>query len=83
MSDYDSLLSNASQLPVDQRIELIEALWNTVPNDVVPLLSDEWQSEIQRRSAEYDTGSVQPIPWEQIRADALRRAGLTMPYDAR
>ncbi len=83
MSDYDSLLSNASQLPVDQRIELIEALWNTVPNDVVPLLSDEWQSEIQRRSAEYDTGSVQPIPWEQIRADALQRAGLTMPYDAR
>jgi putative addiction module component (TIGR02574 family) len=83
MSDYDSLLSNASQLPVDQRIELIEALWNTVPNDAVPRLSDEWQNEIQRRSAEYDTGSVQPIPWEQIRADALQRAGLTMPHDAR
>ena len=33
MSDYDSLLANASQLPLDARIQLIEALWDTVPDD--------------------------------------------------
>ena len=39
----------------------------------MPPLSDEWIAEINRRSAEYDAGLVQPVPWEQIRADALRR----------
>lgn len=83
MSDYESLLADASQLPVDQRIQLIEAVWDTVPEDALPPISDEWLAEIQRRSAEYDAGQVQPIPWEQIRADALRRAGLTVPNEAR
>ena len=73
MADYDTLLSDASQLPLDERIQLIEALWDTVPDNAPPPLSDEWLAEINRRSAEYDTGLVQPVPWEQIRADALRR----------
>ena len=67
MSDYDSLLSDAGQLPLDQRIELIDALWVTVP-PALPPLSDEWRAEIGRRSAEYDAGDSRPIPWEQVRA---------------
>jgi len=55
------------------RVQLIEALWDTLPNDAMPPLSDEWLAEINRRSAEYDAGQVQPIPWEQIRTEALRR----------
>lgn len=70
MSDYDTLLSDASQLPLDVRIQLIEALWDTVPEDALPPLSDEWLAEINRRSAEYDAGLVKPIPWEQIRSGA-------------
>lgn len=70
MSDYDSLLADASQLPLDTRIQLIETLWDTVPQDAVPPLSDEWVAEINRRSAEYDAGLVSTVPWEQVRADA-------------
>jgi putative addiction module component (TIGR02574 family) len=73
MSDYDSLLSDAAQLPVDARIRLIDALWDTLPDDAMPPLSDEWLAEINRRSADYDAGLAQPIPWEQVRAEALRR----------
>lgn len=79
MSDYDSLFADASQLPLDVRIRFIEALWDTVPEDALPPLSDEWVAEIDRRSAEYDAGIVQAIPWEQVRAEARRRAGLTVP----
>lgn len=77
MVDYDSLLADASQLPLGVRIQLIEALWDTVPDDAVPRFNDEWIAEIQRRSAEYDAGLVQGTPWEQIRSAALQRAGLT------
>ena len=44
-----------------------------VPDESRPALSDEWVAEIERRSAEYDAGSVPPIPWEKIRAESLRR----------
>jgi len=73
MADYDSLLSDASQLPLDARIQLIEALWDTVPEDAMPPLSEEWVAEINRRSDEYDAGNVQTIPWEQIRTEAIGR----------
>jgi putative addiction module component (TIGR02574 family) len=73
MNDYQSLLANASELPVGQRVQLIDALWDTLPENAMPPLSDEWLAEIKRRSAEYDAGTVEPISWEQVRADAMRR----------
>jgi putative addiction module component (TIGR02574 family) len=76
MADYESLLSDASQLPVGERIQLIETLWDTVPEDSLPPLSNEWLAEINRRSAKFDAGAVQPIPWEQVRVEALHRAGI-------
>ena len=76
MLNYESLLADASRLPVVDRIQLVEALWDTVPADSLPPLTDEWLEEIKRRSAEYESGSVQTVPWEQIRADALRRVGM-------
>jgi putative addiction module component (TIGR02574 family) len=76
-SSYETLLADASSLPVPDRIQLIEALWDTLPADSLPPLTDEWVAEIERRSAEYDAGSVQTVPWEQVRAEALRRVGAT------
>ena len=83
MLNYESLLADASLLPVADRIQLIEALWDTVPTDSLPPLTDEWREEVRRRSAEYESGLVQTVPWEQIRADALRRVGATQSNAAR
>jgi putative addiction module component (TIGR02574 family) len=73
MPDYDSLLASASELPLDARIQFIEALWTTVPDEALPPLSSEWVSEIERRSAEYDNGSVRPVAWNEVRNDAIAR----------
>jgi putative addiction module component (TIGR02574 family) len=75
MPDLQGILADAAQLPLADRIQLIEALWDTVPDDSLPPLSNEWLSEIRRRSEEFDTGRAVTVPWEQVRADALRRAG--------
>jgi len=83
MPGYEALLADATQLPLAERIQLIEALWDTVPDDSLPPLSEEWLTEIRRRSAEYDSGTVEVVPWEEIRADALRRAGVTQPNATR
>lgn len=82
MPDYETVLADARRLPQVERVQLIEALWDTLPADSLPPLTEQWLAEIQRRSAEYDSGLVDTFPWEQVRADALRRAGLTVPDDA-
>lgn len=73
MPDYETLLADASLLPVAARVQLIEALWDTLPADRLPPLTDAWIAEIERRSAEFDSGLVQTTPWEQIRAAWLSR----------
>jgi len=73
MSNVESILADAAQLSVDERIELAEALWNTLPEASIPPISVEWLAEIEKRSAEYDAGLTTAVPWEDIRADALRR----------
>ena len=79
MPTYETLLADATRLPVPDRIQLIDAIWDTLPADSLPPLSDEWAAEIRRRSAEYDSGAAETVPWEQIKAEALRRAGVTVP----
>jgi putative addiction module component (TIGR02574 family) len=73
MTKYEALLADAAQLPIPDRIELIEALWDTVPEGSLPPLSAEWLAEIERRSAEYDAGAVPTIPWEVVKSEAMLR----------
>lgn len=79
MPTFESLLADAAQLPVAERLQLIDAIWETVPADSLPPLSEEWLVEIQRRSAEYDAGSTETVSWTQIRDEALRRIGVMKP----
>lgn len=79
MPTYETLLAEATRLPLADRIQLIDAIWDTVPADFSPPLSDEWVAEIQKRSAEFDSGSVETVPWEQVKAEALGRLRTTVP----
>lgn len=76
MSQFESVLSAASQLPIAERLQLIDALAATVPDDCPPTLSPEWLAELERRSAEIASGEVTPIPWEQVRSDMFKKVGL-------
>ncbi len=76
MGDYQSVLLAANALPVADRLRLIDALAASVPDDQPPTLSDEWLSEINRRSDEIDGGQVQAASWNDVRNDLRRRVGL-------
>lgn len=79
MPTYENVLADAARLQVADRIQLIDAIWDTLPPDSLPPLTDEWLAEVQRRSAEYDSGAAGTVSWEQVRAEALRRVGVTTP----
>jgi putative addiction module component (TIGR02574 family) len=78
MPMYEALLAEAIRLPVAERIQLIDEIWETLPDDHLPPLSDEWVAEIRRRSADYDRGSAETVSWEQVKAEALRRVGIVV-----
>jgi putative addiction module component (TIGR02574 family) len=75
MTDFSSILSAAQQLPEQDRLRLIDALWETVPPETEAHFSEEWAREIERRVAELDSGTAKTVPWAQIREEALARIG--------
>ena len=75
MNDFRSILSAAQQLHEQDRLRLIDALWDTVPAESEAPFSDQWAREIERRVAELDAGTAATVPWSQIRDEALARIG--------
>lgn len=80
MLDYQSVMNAANELPISERFQLMEDVWENLPPESVPALSEEWLAEIRRRSDEFDSGNVQAISWEEVRAAALHRIGIDVSH---
>ncbi len=76
MSEYESVLAAAVQLSLPDRLRLIDDLASSVPDGHPPALSSEWLAEIERRSAELDSGAVTVEPWPGIRERLFREHGV-------
>lgn len=67
----------ALKLSVDERIELVEAIWDTVAPDAdvesLPL-SEAHRAELDRRLADLEADPDAGSPWEEVRA-RLERDG--------
>ena len=61
-----------NQLNVDQRLDLIGLLWDSIPDSVETLGVPEWhRQELERRLAAADAAPEAGIPWQQV-MDRLR-----------
>jgi putative addiction module component (TIGR02574 family) len=71
--DWDHL----RQLPIVERLQLVEDLWDTIaeeaPDQAIPL-SPELAAELDRRLAEHEANPTAGRPWAEVRADILARA---------
>ena len=62
------------RLSVDDRIELVHAIWDTIPTgSLTPLLTEVQRRELERRLADHVADPDDVVPWEQILAEALAR----------
>lgn len=75
MVDYQSVLNSALQLSDDDRLRLIEALWDLIPPDADLPLHPDWAAELDRRVTALEHGAEKTISWEEVRAAALDRIG--------
>ena len=70
--DHSDLL----RLSVTERIELIEALWDSIADapETLPL-TEAQEREIDRRLAEHERDPSSAIPWEEVRERLRARYG--------
>ena len=66
------LLQQASTLDIDEQIELVEAMWDSiVSRGAAPALTEAQKTELDHRLADHLANPNDVIPWSEIRADAL------------
>ena len=63
-------LSELLELPVDQRLQLVEAIWDSLAEvpEAVPI-SDNVREELDRRLAAYYEDPSSARPWREIKAE--------------
>jgi len=69
----DQLLQAALALPDEDQLRLLDALGAAVDERGLRPFDDSWLAEIRRRSAEFEAGTVRPIPWSEVKARARGR----------
>lgn len=68
----EQLLQAALALSDEEQLQLIAALFAAVDERGLRPFDDSWLEEVRRRSAEYDAGSIQAIPWAEVKERARR-----------
>ena len=62
-------------LTIIERLELAQALWESVPDQERPPISDARRAELLRRAAEDDARPDDVVPWDQVKAGITARLG--------
>ncbi len=62
------------QLDVDERLALIEALWDSISADesAIPL-TDAQRAELDRRLADHEANPNDVVSWDEVRASLNQR----------
>ena len=69
----------AVALPAEKRAALVDKLWESLGNTSYPILSEQWQSEIERRRRELLEGKVKAVPGEEVSRQAWQLAKESNP----
>ncbi len=76
--DVSELLKKAMALPIEARAALAGELLNSIDQTVDASAEAEWEKEIAQRVAQLQSGTVQTIPWTEVRrrlSDKLAHSG--------
>ena len=70
---FTDVWKEAAELSDEDRAALAGLLIESLERDPDPDVEAAWAVEIQKRVAELDAGTVESIPWEQVRQRLLDR----------
>ena len=67
------LFEEAMRLGPEERATLVRLLIDALDADSEEGAEDAWRAEVERRIAELDSGAVEAVPWEELRARLYQR----------
>ena len=67
------ILKEALALPPDARALIANSLLDSLGKEVEAGASEEWESKMQRRIAEVESGAVKTISWSDAREHLMSR----------
>jgi putative addiction module component (TIGR02574 family) len=68
----ENLLHQVLTLDEKDRASVAGALIESLHGDADPNAEEAWDVEIRRRVEELESGSVEPIPWSEVRQRLFR-----------
>ncbi|MGZ3318115.1 MAG: addiction module protein [Isosphaeraceae bacterium] len=74
--DVPSVLREVDAWPVQDRMLLVQELWDRlVDQGYEPEIWEDLRDELDRRLAADDASPDEVVSWEEVKAEALKRAG--------
>jgi putative addiction module component (TIGR02574 family) len=66
-------LSDVLELPISERLKLVEAIWDSIADAPEALeLNEAQRAELDRRLAEYERNPSAGSPWSEVKARVLK-----------
>jgi putative addiction module component (TIGR02574 family) len=67
--DFSAALTEIASMSVEDRIRLVQAIWDSIAADQVhPDLTESQKKDLDRRMAELDANPSNVLTWEEIKA---------------
>lgn len=74
--DLQSVLTAVESWPVEERLRLMDGIWDgLLKQGRAPELTADQKVELDRRIAEDDATPDDVVSWDEVKAEALKRAG--------
>lgn len=67
------LFEEAMRLGPEERATLVRLLIDALDAKSEEGTEDAWRAEVERRTAELDSGAVETVPWAELRARLYQR----------
>ena len=65
-------LESVLQMPVDERIRIVEAIWDSVAREPAHVGLEAWQAaELDRRIADFEANPDEGVPWDEVKRRIL------------
>ena len=75
MSMLSNVTKQALDLPIEERIILMQRIWDSVGHFINPEVEKAWLDEVDRRWQEIEEGKVQCLPADQVMKQAHESLG--------
>lgn len=73
-TEAQRIVEHALKMSVRERAEIAQRLLDSLDQQSDMDVDSAWQSEIERRISEIDSGRVSCIPWEEVRERLMRNS---------